>query len=129
MKNLMDSKQKKYDLFIPNSFWSHDDSTLVLIVNGCGPRGFGSKIVPDRIWGLSIKPACIIHDFMYETGTTKNDKDQADIWFLQNMLKIIKKDSNLIMRLIRRRAALLYYQAVSEFGDKAFNNKTLNTRK
>lgn len=129
MKALMDSKQKKYDLSIPNSFWIYDEATLAMIVNGCGPRGFGSKIVPNRIWGLSVKPACIIHDFMYETGTTQVDKELADFWFFRNMLKIIEKDSNFIMRIIRRKAALTYYQAVAEFGDKAFKNKVLNLSK
>ena len=118
----------KYGLKVPKRLYTYDDATLALIVNGCGPRGFGDKIVPDKILFLSVKMACIIHDFMYESGTTPAHKTKADDWFLDNMLAIIKHDSGFfLLRVLRERLAFGYYQVVSEFGEKCFKSKTLLT--
>ena len=126
MKIKIKKAELKYGLKVPKRLYTYDDSTLALIVNGCGPRGFGDKIVPDKILFLSVKMACIVHDFMYEAGTTESDKKRADEWFLHNMLAIIKKESRFfLIRVLRERLAFGYYQAVSEFGDGCFKEKTL----
>ena len=128
MKIKIKKAELKYGLKVPKRFYTYDDSTLALIVNGCGPRGFGDKVIPDKILFLSVKMACIIHDFMYESGATEADKKRADDWFLHNMLAIIKKESSFfLLRVLRERTAFGYYQAVSKFGDGCFKEKTLLT--
>lgn len=128
MKLEIKKAELKYKLKVPKHLYSFDDVTLAMIVNGCGPRGFGDKVIPDRILFLSVKMACAIHDFMYESGTTPAHKMKADDWFLYNMLAIIKHDSSFfLLRVLRQRLAFGYYQAVSEFGEKCFKYKTLLT--
>ena len=128
MKLKIKQAELKYNLKVPKHLYSFDDDTLAMIVNGCGPRGFGDKIVPDKILFMSVKMACLIHDFMYESGTTRAHKMKADNWFLDNMLAIIRKDSSFfLLRMLRERLALGYYYAVVNFGDKCFESKTLLT--
>ena len=94
---------------------------------GCGPGKIGDYLVPDTIWGLNIKPACYIHDCRYSIieaingthETKRNMKYSADKELFDNIDKIIYLKSNWIMRLIRRRVALVYFDAV-DFGGEAF---------
>ena len=126
MKLEIKKAELKYKLKVPKSLYSFDDATLAMIVNGCGPRGFGDKVVPDKILFISVKMACVIHDFMYESGTTLAHKNKADDWFLYNMLQITRKDSKFIVfLLIRERLAFTYYQAVVEFGEECYKDKTI----
>ena len=59
--------------------------------NGCG-SGWNAKLVPDTIYGMSIKDCCCIHDYGYEIGKTIEDKQREDRAFLNNMLR--KIDAN-----------------------------------
>ena len=120
---------KKYvsecGIFVPDNFWGFDEVELAVFTNGCGPRGFGDKIVPDKLLFLSVKAACIIHDFSYNMGETPEDKNRADFNFLVNMLHIINAKSRFWpFKMIRRRLALAYYDAVSEFGEGCFKDKS-----
>lgn len=120
---------KKYvdecSISVPETFWGFDETELAVFTNGCGPRGFGDKIVPDKLLFLSVKAACIIHDFSYNMGETPDDKQRADFTFLYNMLRIINTKSKFWpFKMIRRRLALAYYDAVAEFGEGCFNDKT-----
>ena len=47
------------------------------IANGCGD-GWRDRIVPDTMYGLSIRPACQIHDWDYHHGSAIEHKDEAD---------------------------------------------------
>lgn len=88
---------------------------------GCGTER--SKAVPDTVYGLSIKPACCIHDYDYSVGKTDQDKIDADYRFLRNMLAIINNAPgtiNALLRMPRRRRALKYYEAVNRFGHGPF---------
>jgi len=59
---------------------------------------------------------------MYRFGTTIYDKDQADTWFLHNMLKIIFSRPTFEWLMVRRvQAAYFYYTAVSSLGGFRFN--------
>jgi hypothetical protein len=70
--------------------------------------------------------ACVIHDFMYEIGTTESYRRRADDWFLHNMLAIIRKDSSFfLLRVLRERLAFGYYQAVVVFGAEFLKDKIL----
>lgn len=93
---------------------------IFAICNGCGSAQAKFDFVPDTIYGLSIAPACYIHDWEYATGTTQEHKDMADIRFLTNMLKIIENNSGWGIAWLRRRRAYKYFDAVRAFGDDAF---------
>lgn len=90
----------------------------------CGPNIAPFDIVPDSIWGVSIKRACCVHDFMYQNGFCQADKDFADRMFLENMLVLIEEaNPNRFTRWLRRRTAWTYYEAVQRFGGLVFWNK------
>lgn len=87
---------EKYNLELNNGLYFFDDATLGMIINSCGSKGIGDKIVPDSILGVCITPACQIHDFDYFVGQTFEDKKNADRRFLENMRKIIEYDSKFL---------------------------------
>ena len=114
----MDEKLK---LYAPKSYWDTPKHVIDALVNGCGPGKFGDYLVPDTLYGLSVKAACRIHDWMYAEGETIEDKDSADRTFLNNMLRIIYHTTKWwILRKLRVHRAYMYYKAVKKFGGPAF---------
>jgi len=119
-------KQKRYKslrkrtamFFIPEGYDAPEKCT-------CGPQDHGAfDIVPDSLWGVSIKRACCVHDWMYMHGQTQKDKDFADRMFLENMLVLIEESKpNRATRWLRRRSAWTYYEAVHRFGGLVFWDK------
>lgn len=109
-------------LFAPESYWNlTDEAKKELTEGGCGPGGFGDWLVPDTVYGLSIRKACQIHDACYALGETIKDKKSADRTFLNNMLRIIYSGTKWwILRKLRIRRAYTYYKAVKLFGGHAF---------
>ena len=108
-------------LFAPETYKKLTATALAAVANGCGAAGWKIDLVPDTLWGLGIRAACDIHDYMYHTGETIEDKNEADRVFLNNMLRLITaKTKNKWLRHLRRRRALLYYFAVKNFGGPAF---------
>ena len=108
-------------LYAPAEYWQLTPEQRKDVTIGCGPGRFGSRLVPDRLWGLSIKEACNIHDWMYHTGAAIEDKDEADRVFLNNMLRLIDSAGGLWpVVALRRHAAAKYYRAVADFGGPAF---------
>lgn len=111
-------------LFAPRSYWSAPPDVVDAVTAGCGPGGFGDWLVPDTLWGLSIRPACRIHDWMYHVGATIEDKDEADRTLMNNMIRIIRARTNFVLLgLLRMRRARTYYFFVKEFGGPAFWNR------
>lgn len=96
------------------------DVERFMICNGCGAANSKFDFVPDTIYGLSVREACYRHDYAYYIGRSEEDRLAADRQFLNNLLTIIELNSNFIMRPLRRRRALKYYEAVREMGAKAF---------
>lgn len=108
-------------LYAPASYISASPEVRSTVVNGCGPGGWKVDLIPDSIWGLNIAAVCDIHDWMYATGQTLADKDEADRVFLNNSLRLIDAASSCwILRQLRRRRAKTYYEAVQHFGGPAF---------
>ena len=62
----------------PCNIYDASQDMLDDCAGGCGPGGIGDMLVPDRMWFLSVKPACRVHDWMYTWGVTKEDKKLAD---------------------------------------------------
>jgi len=90
-------------------------------VGGCGPGGIGDYFVPDTMYGLNIKRACMIHDWMYHYGVSEPDKELSDSIFLNNMIRIIRANTkSLFLKMLRLKRARTYYSSVKYFGGPAF---------
>ena len=111
---------KESALWAPQSYLDASPKQLKEACNGCGTEGWKGDLVPETIWGLNINECCCIHDWMYNEGTTPKDKERADTTFLNNMLRLVNQSDWWILRLLRRRRALKYYEAVNQFGGPAF---------
>jgi len=110
-------------LTAPGEYWKLSEEEKSKICNGAGPRNFGWA-VPDTLYGLSITEAADIHDFMYHIGTTRSYKEAADNTFLDNMVRIIEKETKWNwLKKLRCMRARKYYLAVKELGGPAFENK------
>ena len=109
------------NLYAPESYWDATEEQRNEIAGGCGPGGFGDYLVPDRIWFLSVKLACKIHDWMYNFGETLADKEEADRVFLNNLIRIINaKTKWKWLRKRRLKIAHVYYVFVDRFGGPSF---------
>ena len=111
----------RHNLHLPESYRNATDAQRALICNGAGARD-GLKF-PNTFYGLDMREAFDIHDWDYHHGTTWADKAQADKYMLLNMMVIIESSTSFTDRMLkplRRRRALKYYEAVVTFGDKAF---------
>lgn len=117
------------ELYAPNTYFNATKEELEKACNGCGAKG-GIK-VPDTFYGLDIKEACSIHDWMYKEGKTLADFLFANAMFLLNLVVIVLDGSNLIMRILRLSRAAKYFIAVAVKGQDAFwgdkpRNKSMN---
>lgn len=105
-------------LYAPQTFV---DATLERrgeICNGCGTwDSWKLEYITDRLFGLSIKEACDIHDWMYVFGQTEKDREEADRVFRNNMLRIVEWCGGWgPIIFLRRRKAQHYYVLVKTFG-------------
>lgn len=105
-----------------NRFLDIELNELLFICNGCGSSQAKFDFVPDTIYLMPIAPACHIHDFDYHFGASIEDKNKADRRLMNNLLRLIEMKSNVVMKRLRRRRALTYYNAVCDFGGPAFWN-------
>ena len=99
------------------SYWDLTRGEIRESYNGMGPGRLGGWLVPDTMYGLRVTEAGNIHDHMYAHAGDQQDKWVADIMLLVNTLTIIERKSrSRILRWLRRRRALLYFDAVADFG-------------
>lgn len=85
------------------------------IANGCG--GKGGWLRPPQ---LRFRASCDQHDFYYWRGSVEEDREVADLQFLQAM----RADANLLpwwRRPAHRLLAWIYYRAVRRFGSRFFH--------
>jgi len=116
-------------LYAPESYWEADPKVRAVVTGGCGPGKLGDWLVPDTLYGLSVRPACEIHDWMYAVGDTLSDKEEADRVFLNNMCRIIDANTSWgFLRWLRKRRAKKYYYAVKLFGGTSFWNDKNESR-
>ena len=110
-------------LFAPPEYWKLSEEVRKSF--RCGPgRGVLEWLVPETMYGLSVSPACSIHDYMYTYGKTSDDKCEADIVFLNNMIRLIESDGGWwLLRKLRLRRAYVYYEAVKDFGGPYYWNE------
>jgi hypothetical protein len=118
-------------LFAPPEYWEIPKDTRDSW--GCGPGGWGDLLVPDKILGLDVKPACQIHDFYYRhwNDPSEDARFMADRVFKFNMLRILANsymDRTLRRKLSwvffwRRRLINKYYLAVRRYGGPAWHDE------
>lgn len=90
------------------------------ICNGAGAAGkWISSFIPNTMYGLDCIEAFNIHDYDYNVGVSRADKERADSNLLTNLLAIINHRGGLLM-LPRQWRAMKYYEAVQLLGDEAF---------
>jgi len=91
-----------------------------LICNGAGAAGkWISSIIPNTMYGLDCTEAFNIHDYDYDVGASRADKERADRNLLMNLLTLINHQGGWLM-LPRQWRAMKYYNAVQLLGDEAF---------
>ena len=111
------------ELVAAESFVALPLDEVARAVNGCGTTVAKFDFVPDRILGLTISPACFIHDWDYSEGVSLEHKHASDGRFLLNLLSLIERERGVVASLLRpfrRRSALLYCEAVTDFGAPAY---------
>lgn len=108
-------------LYAPDSFILATPAVRAKVVNGCGTKGWKGKLVPETIYGLTVTAACNIHDWMYNAGSTIEEKDEADRTFLNNLLRLIDAAGGPAwLRWLRRHRARIYFDAVHLYGGPAY---------
>lgn len=105
------------------SSWAYKNITpaeKAKICNGAGAAGqWISSIIPNTMYGLDCTEAFNIHDYDYQVGASREDKERADRNLLINLLMLINHKGGLLM-LPRQWRAMKYYEAVQLLGDEAF---------
>ena len=90
---------------------------------GCGPGGIGDFLVPDTVYGLSIRPACQVHDHGYRHGKDASEEDRArhDRILKNNSLRIVDDHTKWwILKRLRYHRVEKYYIMVRAFGGPAY---------
>jgi len=110
-----------YTLHESESYRNASPEERAAICNGAGAKdGIG---FPNTFYGLDMTEVFHNHDWDYHHGKTKEDKDNADRYMFFNLLIVIEAQTSIAGRLLkplRRRRALKYYEAVCTFGADAF---------
>lgn len=89
--------------------------------NGCGPKGWLGKLIPDHLFGLSVNEACDLHDEQYIQGGNDYQRKLADQIFLNGILdKIRNTNDKKLISFLRKISAYSYYFAIRLFGNTFF---------
>jgi hypothetical protein len=100
--------------------WAHIDEFMSY---GCGPGGFGDFLVPDTVWGLSIRDACRIHDWGYRhcEGASEEERAKHDRILKNNSLRIVDYHTKWsLLKRLRYIRVETYYKMVRAFGAPAY---------
>ena len=93
--------------------------TLESFPDACGPgQGIGELVVPEKLLGLRVTPACWIHDLSWSVARPfYDDYVQSNSVFLANMVSLIEYAPCIffkrILKPVRFLLAISYYKAVS----------------
>lgn len=80
------------NLYADELIWQYrDDHPGEWQSYGCGPGGLGDFLVPDTMWGLSVREACRIHDGYYRhwPESIEAARERADLILRNNCIRII----------------------------------------
>lgn len=89
----------------------------------CGAGdGFFNNIVPEKIWGIIISPACYVHDKMWaEAKPTWADFHHSNSVFWANINSLIMEQSkSRTLARLRLYRAVTYFNAVDSLGASIF---------
>ena len=128
----MGKNKSKIKLFAPPEYWAIPKK--IRDNWGCGPGWLGDLFIPDTLLGLSVKPACSIHDFYYRKWKDPSEeaREMADRIFKWNQIRIVINHHNkkgkfgLIFR-HRIWRAEKRYQYVRKFGGLSWHNERNST--
>ena len=88
---------------------------------GCGPGGIGDLLIPDTMWGLSVRDACRIHDWGYRHCEEASEEDRArHDWMLRENAMTLVNEGAKWLRSLRRKRVETYYSMVRKFGSSAY---------
>lgn len=124
------SQEAGIDLWMPEDFIGASESDISKAIGrgGCGPGKSGDKIVPDKIYGLNVHPACKRHDLGWFLAQDRHDTVVSNLMFLNNLL-LLNDQSNKFIRFFRLKAPFgiyHYYEAVAYLGKNNENKKVIN---
>ena len=115
---------KKVELFADAECWEfkwqHPEEFASY---GCGPGGIGDFLVPDTVYGLSIRDACRVHDWGYRhcKNASEDDRARHDRILKNNSQRIVDfHTKNWLLKKLRYRRVLTYYYMVKNFGSTAY---------
>ncbi len=78
-------------------------------------------LVPDKMYGLKVTPACKIHDWTLYAWNNKKGYELANNIFKNNLIRIIdQKGGKKQVKCLRKRKAVKYFKAVHYFGESSF---------
>jgi len=89
----------------------------------CGAgEGLFNTLVPEKVWGIPISPACFIHDRMWAMADASwCDFHYSNSVFLSNINALISYQSrSKCLKRIRMYRAVTYYNAVDSIGSEIF---------
>jgi len=90
----------------------------------CGAGdGWGDRLIPETLLGLSVSPACHIHDKTWDRWQGVVGFLLGNALFLVNMISIIYHRSAFLLRPYRFGRAILYFIGVTTFGRSVFFSK------
>lgn len=104
----------KYGLDVTSENLARD----FLYANGCGAKG-GIKF-PPTMWLLNIESACNAHDIGWQNAKSLKELQEENEKFDNNLKLIIDKESNFVMKRLRRLRAAKYVTEVELLGTKAY---------
>ena len=114
----------KADLFADAECWEFKWSHPTEFESyGCGPGGVGDFLVPDTVWGLSIRDACRVHDWGYRHAkdSCEDDRKRHDRILKNNSQRIVDANTKYSwLKKLRYRRVLTYYRMVRNFGGPAY---------
>jgi len=93
---------------------------------GCGPGGIGDWFVPDTMWGLSMRPACRIHDWDYRhgEGCSEEHRKECDQRLRDNCKIIVNYHTkSKIVKSLRYVRINTYYFMVRTCGKSSYWNE------
>ena len=114
-------------LYAPLEWWGATQEEKEENCNGCGSElDLTGKLVPNTLYGLDVRVACCVHDWMYKFGVTQGDKFFADAVFLLNMTVLILAKGGWLCALRLLRASKYFAAVAWKGGDSFFHEKKEN---
>ncbi len=110
-------------MFITEESFRFCNKTFLFYPSFCGAgKGIGDKIIPEKMYGLKVSPACHIHDDMWDKASdTFFEFMLTNMIFIFNIwMIIIHSKGNKFIKMLRCLRAVTYFTGVFIFGRSVF---------